>query len=113
MAKGKETKDSEKIKLKIEHLESQKENLKFGYSQFSFYFLSLLVFFGTLSVSAMALFTSTQSKINMGVSYIILMSICFIVFRKPLNDRARKLKDIAKEIDGLYSELLKENDKVR
>lgn len=98
--------ETEQLKIKIQKLESEKENVKFGYNQISFYYLSILVFLGTLAISSIGVLPSIFFKIMSGIVYLILMTGLFFGFRKPLKDRERKLNDIAKEINKLYEELL-------
>jgi hypothetical protein len=97
----------ERIKLQIEKLKDEKENLKFGHSSYTVAYLSIIIFLATITIS---ITNSIDGLMNKGIILIFLMIIIFIChcgFNYAIKWRTDKLDEKAKEIEILYNRLLK------
>ena len=95
------------IKLKIEKLKDQKENLKFGYSKIMIIWIGIMIFLATTAITLSFEMPDIIWKIGSLVVFLIVIILSGIGFNTHLSKRAKKLEELAKEIQNLYDQLLK------
>ena len=97
----------ERIKIRIEEWKDKKENYKFGFNMVSVYFLSLIVFVGTISITVISSMDNLILKSFIGFIFILFVFLLGYFFRRSLDLRSKKLDYLAKEMKKEYSKLKK------
>jgi malate/lactate dehydrogenase len=96
---------SDLIKLKIEKLKDEKENLKFGYSTFSNAWFAIVIFLATTCIVVSGQLEGVGNVLISVVIFLSIIGISYLGFNRTIQDRHKKLDIIAKEIKKLYAQL--------
>lgn len=98
----------EKIQFKIERLKNIQNNLKFGLTSRLILYFALIIFLITI-VSGMIIYYEefNLKLIIFCLGFIIYGIITTYFYKCEIKPRENKLKEIAKEIEKYYDQLLK------
>ncbi|MEA3343636.1 MAG: hypothetical protein U9Q92_05705 [archaeon] len=99
-------KEEDKIKLKIEKLKDEKENIKFDHSAYSNAWFAILFFLATAAITITSELKGISEKIVALVVFLVLILVCYWGFNYAIQWRVKQLGDKAKEIKKLYNRLL-------
>lgn len=124
MVKGKETKVEEKpipdrlseverLKIRIQKAESEKDDIRLLINVHTTYFITILVFIGTIGITVTNGLPTIKSKTISLISWLILLGgIVYIFSKKYKKDVKQKIDLKEKEIERLYANLLNEPTQV-
>src|SRR3989344_4801920 len=102
MNKEKET------ELRIAQLKDEKENLKFGFEQFSSYLLQVVVMIAAASIAVISTFPDVIVRMVILGGCLVLIVLAYLKFKPELRSREERMKEKAKQIKEEYANLLKE-----
>lgn len=96
-----------KIQLRMGKLKDEKQNLEFEISMHNNYFLAVLIFIATVAVASMSLIQDLSLRAISLLFYIGLMIALYLSFYPGIRKRITEIKRKAKEIQELYTHLLR------
>ena len=96
------------IELRIAQLKDEKENLKFGFEQFSSYLLQAVVMIAAAGVAAISAFQWVIVRVVILIGCLVLIMLAYLKFNPELKSRGERMKEKAKQIKAEYAKLLKE-----
>lgn len=97
----------QKIQFKIDRLKNIQDNLKFGLSSRLILYLALIIFLLTLIMTMINYYEVFVLKLAaFGFGVLMYLVLTFYFYNSEIKPREKKLKDIAREIEKYYDQLL-------